>query len=132
MMDGSPILRPCVLVAAALSGDAYAGVVDSGSPITVADPAFVAEAGVDLATAEPVMEVPLGMGASFGRVPMFEMRVTLLSPHSVYDETVSWSLLVAARDHWHLPFAILLGQRGWFDRFPTTIDATHTTVHLPG
>jgi hypothetical protein len=39
-------------------------------------------------------------------------------------------MLVAARDHWRFPFAVLLGQRGWFDRFPTTIDATHTTVHL--
>jgi hypothetical protein len=31
-----------------------------------------------------------------------------------------------------LPFAVLLGQRGWFDRFPTRLDATTSTVEIDG
>jgi hypothetical protein len=29
-----------------------------------------------------------------------------------------------------MPFAVLLGQRGWFDRFPTRIDASACTVEV--
>jgi hypothetical protein len=71
MIDGTPIMRPCVEVTTGSWGVAHVGVVDSGSPITVADPAFVTAAGIDISSQEPVMEIPLGMGAAFGRVPMF-------------------------------------------------------------
>lgn len=130
LLDGSPILRPCVEVTTGVATHAYVGVVDSGSPISVADPAFVAEAGVDLARTEPVMEIPLGMGAAFAQVPLFEIRLSLLPPEHLAELPITWSLLVAARGSWRFPFAVLLGQRGWFNRFPTTVDATHTTVHL--
>jgi hypothetical protein len=130
MLDGSPILRPCVEVATGAALHAYVGVVDSGSPICVADPALVAEAGVDIEATEPTMTVPLGMGASFSHVPMFEIRLSLLPPEDVDAAPVPWSLLVAARGGWRFPFAILLGQLGWFDTFPTMIDAAATTVVL--
>jgi hypothetical protein len=128
--DGSRIMRPCVEVSNARTDDLYVGVVDSGSPITVADPAFVREAGVDLDTDEPVMEVPLGLGANFGRVRLFEIEVELLAPFGLDEPPVRWRALVGARPDWRLPFAVLFGQRGWFDRFPTTIDATGLTVHV--
>jgi hypothetical protein len=41
-----------------------------------------------------------------------------------------WTLHLGARNNWHLPFPVLFGQRGWFDQFPTTIDAESTTVDL--
>lgn len=46
--DGSPILRPCVEVSHTASDSLYLGVIDSGSPITVADPGFLIEAGISL------------------------------------------------------------------------------------
>jgi hypothetical protein len=42
-----------------------------------------------------------------------------------------WRLHLGARSGWRLHLAILLGQRGWFDRFPTTIYGVGTSVELP-
>lgn len=78
--DGSAIRRPCVTVASERSGIAHIGVVDSGSPISVADPAFLVHLGIDLSNQAPVMEIALGMGASFGAVPLFEVEMALLPP----------------------------------------------------
>lgn len=108
----------------------YLGVIDSGSPITVADPAFLIEAGIDLQASLPMMEVPLGLGAAFGRVPLYEVELELIPPVGVNGPAHRWTMLVGARPGWRLPFTILFGQRGWFDRFPTTIDADDITVHL--
>jgi hypothetical protein len=36
-----------------------------------------------------------------------------------------------ARPRWRLPFAVLLGQRGWFNQFPTRIDARMSAVEVP-
>lgn len=105
-------------------------VVDSGSPITVADPALLTEAGLDLETTVPVMEVPLGLGGRFARIPMFEVDLELVPPDEVDAPPLRWTSLVGARDGWRLPFTLLLGQRGWFDRFPTTINGTETTVQV--
>lgn len=130
LLDGLPIARPCVEVSTGTTNHVYLGVVDSGSPICVADPAFVAEAGIDLYRTKPVIEVQLGMGAALSWVPMFEVRLSLLPPEDVDALPRAWSLLVAARGDWRFPFALLLGQRGWFDTFTTTIDASATTVHV--
>jgi hypothetical protein len=127
--DGLPILRPCVEVSVRTDA-VYLGVVDSGSPITVADPAFVTEAGIDLERGRPVMEVPLGLGPAFGHVPLYEIELDLLPPIGLDEPPRRWRLLVGAQPRWRLPFTILFGQRGWFDQFPTTIGASDITVHL--
>jgi hypothetical protein len=127
--DGSPILRPCVEVSVRTDA-VYLGVIDSGSPITVADPAFVTEAGIDLERDRPVMEIPVGLGAAFGHVPLYEIELDLLPPIGLDEPPRRWRLLVGARPRWRLPFTILFGQRGWFDCFPTTIGASDITVHL--
>jgi len=44
----------------------------------VADPAFLVHLGTDLSQT-PVMEIPLGMGASFDAVPLFEVEMALPS-----------------------------------------------------
>lgn len=108
----------------------YLGVVDSGSPITVADPAFVTEAGIDLASDRAAMEIPLGLGAAFGHVPLYEIELELVPPVGLEAPAQRWTLLVGARPGWRLPFTILFGQRGWFDRFPTTIGPCEITVQL--
>ena len=126
--DGSAVLRPCVTVASTRSRIAHIGVVDSGSPISVADPAFLAHLGIDLSQT-PIMKIPLGMGASFDTVPLFEVEMALLPPERD-GPPATWTAVVGARPRWKHPFAVLLGQRGWFHTFSTTIDRTHTTVHL--
>lgn len=128
--DGSPILRPCVEVSPVGTDAVYLGVIDSGSPITVADPAFVTEAGIDLESDRPAMEVPLGLGTAFGHVPLYEIELDLLPPVGLDAAPRRWTLLVGARPRWRLPFTILFGQRGWFDRFPTTIAADSITVDV--
>ena len=97
----------------------YFGVLDSGSPITVATHSFVRLAGVDPVEDEPLMEVPLGLGSQFRRVPVFEIELRLLGLTD--EEPVAWRLPAAAHSAWRLPFEVLLGQRGWFDTFTTTL-----------
>ena len=129
--DGSPILRPCVEVSPTATDAVYLGVIDSGSPITVADPAFLIAAGIDLDKDQPVVEVPLGLGATFARVPLYRVDLELIPPVGMDEPAHRWTLLVGARTGWRLPFTVLFGQRGWFDLFPTTIGADDISVHLP-
>ena len=58
------------------------------------------------------------------------MYLRLSSPDD-HTHGVPWSLDLGARGRWRLPFAVPLGQRGWFDTFPTHIDATTSTVEIP-
>ena len=53
-----------------------------------------------------------------------------LHPPGPGVEPVAWTLPLGARENWTLPFGVLLGQRGWFDRFPTRIDASTSTVEV--
>lgn len=59
------------------------------------------------------------------------MGLRLLTADGSAEER-RWSLSVAVQVKWRLPFAILFGQRGWFDVFPTTIDARSSLVHVDG
>jgi hypothetical protein len=118
--------RPCVLIAPQNSDNPYLGVVDSGSPITVAAPYFLRACGVDPDRDEPVMRVPLHMGGRSSSVAIFRVPVALVAPDDVRSST--WTARIGTRNGWHLPFAALLGQRGWFDTFSTTIDGERTAV----
>lgn len=64
------------------------------------------------------MEVPLGLGARFERLPIYETRLTLLAPNRHAMRT--WTLSLAIARSWHFGFDVLLGQQGWFDTFTTT------------
>lgn len=128
--DGQSILRPVVTVSVASSAIEYVAVVDSGSPISIADSGLFARFGIDPAIDQPLFEVPLGMGGAFGRIPVFAVELELRPPRGVLAPPVIWSLQLGARHDWRLPFSVLLGQRGWFDQFPTTIDGASTTVHV--
>jgi hypothetical protein len=46
-------------------------------------------------------------------------------------EPLAWTLPLGARRGWKLPFGVLLGQRGWFDRFPIRIDGQSSAVEVP-
>lgn len=43
---------------------------------------------------------------------------------------MAWTRPLGARPGWTLSFGVLLGQRGWFDRFPTRVDASTSTVEV--
>ena len=79
----------------------------------------------------PVYEIPLSVAGGFQRTPEFQVELQLRSSSVGVDEPVRWSLPLGARRGWRLPFAVLLGQRGWFDTFRTTIDAFASVVELP-
>lgn len=105
------------------------GVIDSGSPISAADARLFGQFGVDIESDPPLYEVGLTVAGQFARAPVF--AVTLwLHPADDTAAAVSWELPLMARRSWRLPFAVLLGQRGWFDRFPTRIDASSCAVDI--
>ena len=129
--DGYSVRRPAVTVKAAGAAMNFVAVVDSGSPISIADSGVFEDFGIDPAHDDPLYEVPLGFGGAFGRVPVFEVELELPPPPTIIAPAVRWRLHLGSRTNWRMPFSVLLGQRGWFDQFPTTIDGTATTVHLP-
>ncbi|MEX2627087.1 MAG: hypothetical protein WD225_09385 [Ilumatobacteraceae bacterium] len=105
--------------------------IDSGSPISLADPVVLRACGVEAAVAPPRMVLPLNLGTRSTAVTLFEVRVALVPPVNQAPPIVWTSLLGARPGAWQLPFSFLLGQRGWFDRFTTTISDSDVEVHLP-
>lgn len=102
-------------------GPRFAGVVDSGAPLSVASWELVQACGVAVDT-DPIMTVPLGLGGTLRTMPVFALELELVPPRTETVETpVHWSLPVAVQVGWRFPFAILLGQRGWFDTFTTVM-----------
>ena len=131
--DGSPILRPVVPLVVASDVPAVLGVIDSGSPVSVGSADLFGWLGVDLDATEPLYEIPLSVGGRFDRTPVFRVELGLRPPDDQSDQpAIEWTLELGARRGWRLPFAVLLGQRGWFDRFPTRLDATTSTVDIDG
>jgi hypothetical protein len=74
-------------------------------------------------------EVGLTVAGQFARAPVFAVTMWLKPPGDS-GAAVSWQLPLVARLGWRLSFAVLLGQRGWFDRFPTRLDAMSCTVEV--
>ena len=106
------------------------GVLDSGSPVSVANADLFRWLGIDVDRSEPVHEMPLSVGGGFESTPVFEVELRLQAPTDGQADPVPWRLQLGARRRWRLPFAVLLGQRGWFDRFPTRIDGATSTIEI--
>jgi hypothetical protein len=128
--DGTAIRRPVVNVATVGSPQQLRAVIDSGSPLSVADALLFPRLGIDLDHDEPLYGVPLTIGRGTGLMAVYEVELSLLPPDGFSAEPVTWRLQLGARRHWHLPFTVLFGQRGWFDRFPTTIDGHTSTIEV--
>lgn len=128
--DGTAIRRPVVAVATVGSSQRLRAVVDSGSPLSVADALLFARLGIDLEHDEPLFGVPLTIGRSTSPMPVYEVELNLLPPTSSTASPITWRLQLGARRNWHLPFTVLLGRRGWFDRFRTTIDGDTAVVEI--
>jgi hypothetical protein len=130
--NGNPVRRPVVTVSAVGSIQPLLAVLDSGSPISVADARLFERFGVDLEVDTPIYEVPLTLGGRSGKIPVFEIQLVLRPPASqVHEPDCTWNLRLGARPNWNLPFAILFGQQGWFEHFATTIDGFTSSVQLP-
>lgn len=128
-VDGSAVLRPVVPLLLAEDLPAVFGVLDSGSPVSIASADVFRWLGVDVGIEPPLFELPLSVGGGFDRIPVYRVALRLRAPGS--SQFVEWSLDLGARRRWRLPFAVLLGQRGWFDTFPTRLDVTTSSVELP-
>ena len=129
--DGSRILRPAVRIGWGQNRTPVLGVLDSGSPVSVANADLFEMLGVDLGVDAPLYEVPLSVGGGFEQTPVYDVALTLLP--STDDPTVKpvrWTVALGARRRWRLNFAVLFGQRGWFDRFPTRIDESTAQVEV--
>jgi hypothetical protein len=127
--DGSRVLRPAVPLVISPGLPSVLGVLDSGSPASVANAKLFGELGVDIDRTEPLYEIALTVGGRFTPTPVFEVELWLHPPERG-AEPVAWTIPLGARKGWTLPFGVLLGQRGWFDRFPTRIDASTSTVEV--
>lgn len=127
--DGTPILRPVVPLMRAPGTAQFPGVIDSGSPICAADARLFTQFGIDIDNDQPLFELGLTIGGQFARAPVFQVTMWL-HPPSDDGDAIAWQPPLLARRNWRLPFAVLLGQRGWFDRFPTRIDAATSTIEV--
>jgi hypothetical protein len=127
--DGSRVFRPAVPIIVAVGLPSVLGVIDSGSPASVADATLFDLLGVSVDVDEPLFEIPLMVGGRFARTPVFEVQMWL-QPPTAGTEPLAWTLPLGARRGWKLPFGVLLGQRGWFDQFPTRINGASSTVEV--
>lgn len=106
------------------------GVLDSGSAVSVGNADLFRWLGIHIDRAEPVYEMPLSVGGGFESTPVFDVELRLRATAEGQVRSVPWRLRLGARRRWRLPFAVLLGQRGWFERFPTRIDRSTSTVEI--
>ncbi len=82
-VDGSPLTRPVVPIEPAAGMAAVLGVLDSGSPISVANAEVFALLGVNIDKDDPVHEVPLSVGRGFEPTPIFQVELRLCGPERV-------------------------------------------------
>jgi hypothetical protein len=106
------------------------GVLDSGSPVSVANADLFRWLGIDIDQAEPVYEMPLSVGGGSSRHPYSMSNYSSGRQPTGRSSRFPWRLQLGARRRWRLPFAVLLGQPGWFERFPTRIDRSTSTIEI--
>ncbi len=78
--DGSRVLRPAVPLMVSPGLPSVLGVVDSGSPASVANATLFGELGVDIDRAKPLYEIALTVGGRFTPTPVFEVELWLHPP----------------------------------------------------
>lgn len=89
-VDGSAMVRPVVSLDVVAGMAAVLGVLDSGSPISVANADLFALLGVDIDVDEPV-------GRGFEKTPVFRVELRLCTPGDDDDAVVPWSLELGSR-----------------------------------
>jgi len=117
-----PPRRPVVEVALSASRKTprALALVDSGSERIFAAPSLARAAGVDLTGA---LETTVGIGGEWRRVRFIDLQLHLYDGpfKDEPEELVDWEAQVGFFDSWEPPWPVLLGQRGFFDRFTITM-----------
>lgn len=114
------VLRPIVPVSLAGPEPETAprvGLVDTGAENVLAAAWLADLAGVDLSASTD--KVLIGIGGQVAEVTFAEVELRLHAADEV-DEFTSWRAAVGFVPDWQAPFALVLGQVGFLDRFTVT------------
>lgn len=116
-------LRPVVavrLVGAYEAPIKVAALVDSGSEHVLATPMLARAIGVD---PDPATETTIGIGGKGRLVRFADARIQLFPDIDSEDDPLSeWDAEIGFFSHWEPPWAVLLGQWGFFSRFTVTMN----------
>lgn len=131
---GRKVLRPVVVVRlVGPAGEAPVRVialVDSGSEHTLATPMLARAVGID---PDPATETQIGIGGKRRDVRFADVQMQLFSSSDGDDEPlVTWDTEIGFFNRWEPPWAVLLGQIGFFDRFTVTMSRSATTLAVEG
>jgi hypothetical protein len=115
-----PIVSTALVSPSGEVSDGLYALVDSGCHHVLAAPWLADAAGVDpKATAR---ELDLGIGGTTVKVRFSDLRIRLLAPDGTDDQYFEWEAEVGFFDEWRPTFAMILGQRGFFDQFTVTMN----------
>lgn len=120
--------RPAVEVSLVGPGGATPwafALVDSGSEHTLAGPWVPQTVGV-----LPTRELEIGIGGRSRLVRFTEVTLRVRRFGSDQGEFIEWQTDVGFFDTWEPPWAVLLGQRGFFDRFTITMQRAALSLAL--
>jgi hypothetical protein len=93
---------------------------DTGCEHALAAPWLANDVGIDPDQAHD--EIDLGIGGQVIRVRFVDLILRLHPPDGTDDEYVEWSTEVGLVNEWKPTFPVILGQRGFFDRFTVTFN----------
>jgi hypothetical protein len=116
------VLRPVVpltLVGTDASTPVLA-LIDSGAEHVLAAPWLANDIGVDPDRAHDEMD--LGIGGDVIRVRFVHCRLRLHPPGGDDEEYLEWESELGLVSTWKPTFPVLLGQRGFLDRFTVTMN----------
>jgi hypothetical protein len=119
-VTGRTILHPVVQVTMAADEEqlVYA-LVDSGSEHTLSGMGHARLIGAD---PDPVREMRIGVGGAWRTARFADIRLRLAPPDGAPDDVVEWTATVGFFTQWGPPWALLLGQVGFFDQFTVTMN----------
>lgn len=129
--DGRDVLRPIVPIRVIGPHDEVYDVdalVDSGSDHVLVAP-WLARA-LRIPTPEPGEDFLLGVGGERQWVRMATAGLVLRHPEA--DTGIGWEAPVGAVTHWPAWFGVLLGQRGFFDRFTVSFQRDVGALAIEG
>ena len=119
-VTGRTILRPVIQVTMVGEDeqDVYA-LVDSGSEHTLSGMGHARLIGAE---PDPSREMTIGVGGAWRTARFADIRLRLAAPGGAADDMVEWTASVGFFTHWDPPWALLLGQVGFFDKFTVTMN----------
>jgi hypothetical protein len=114
-----PVLRAVVPVGSPRLGVTFAAIIDTGGPITVVSPAFIAAVGDE---AQDTGEwTVLRLAGRRYEAPLLSLTLAVHPSRAVPEGPRLWESTVGVLDPWpHEGTALILGQHGFLDRFTVT------------